>query len=667
MIVLSASQIEKSYGTDVILHGATLTVHERERVGLVGVNGAGKSTLLKIIIGEMSADSGEIHVGRNVSVGYLSQQTGIQSDNTVYQEIRSVFADLFELERQIRQLEARMGDESVYENESLYESLADEYSRLTHEFAERQGYAADAKVRSILSGLDFPETMWEQPVSSLSGGQKTRLALGKLLLIQPTLLILDEPTNYLDLQTVTWLEDYLKNYPGSLLLVSHDRYFLDTLVQVIYELDRGSTRRYAGNYSSFLEQKETELAAQVKRYEQQQAELDRMEDFIRRNIARATTSKRAQSRRKLLDKIERLDKPVTSQDQANFSFTVERQSGHDVLQIENLSLAYGNKPLFSNLNLQVARGERIALIGPNGIGKSSLIKAIAGLLQPVSGAIRLGAQVKLGYYTQEQEDLHPNNTVLAEVWDTFPKLEHTRVRTVLGNFLFSGDDVLKPVSSLSGGERSRVALAKLMLLQANFLLLDEPTNHLDLLSKEMLEVALDDYPGTLLFISHDRYFINRVATRIIELNTAGIHSYLGNYDDYIGKKAELAAMRAEGLLPDAGTVQGTLRESVRTTTPDIPRGSESSGLPSKEERERQRQEERQRQREERKRLERLAEIERKIEQTETEIAALEAELCLPDIFSDPARLQEKNQAYQAAKDRLEQLYGQWETLQQAES
>jgi ATP-binding cassette subfamily F protein 3 len=451
------------------------------------------------------------------------------------------------------------------------------------------------------------------------------------------------------------------------LLVSHDRYFLDTLVQVIYELDRGSTRRYAGNYSSFLEQKETELAAQVKRYEQQQAELDRMEDFIRRNIARATTSKRAQSRRKLLDKIERLDKPVTSQDQAHFSFTVERQSGHDVLQIENLSLAYGNKPLFSNLNLQVARGERIALIGPNGIGKSSLIKAIAGLLQPVSGAIRLGAQVKLGYYTQEQEDLHPNKTVLVEVWDTFPKLEHARVRTVLGNFLFSGDDVLKPVSSLSGGERSRVALAKLMLLQANFMLLDEPTNHLDLLSKEMLEVALDDYPGTLLFISHDRYFINRVATRIIELNAAGLHSYLGNYDDYIGKKAELAAMRAEGLLPDAGTVQGTLRESVRTTTPDIPRGGESSGLPSKEERERQRQEERQRQREERKRTERIAEIERHIEQTETEIAALEAELCLPDIFSDPARLQEKNQAYQAAKDRLEQLYGQWETLQQAES
>ncbi|GAX88790.1 ribosomal protection-like ABC-F family protein [Effusibacillus lacus] len=658
MIVLSASQIVKSYGTDVILNGATLAVHEGERVGLAGVNGAGKSTLLKIITGDIPADSGEVHIGKNVTIGYLSQQTGIRSDKTVYKEIRSVFADLFGLEARIRDLEARMSDPSVYGNESLYQTLTDQYTVLTQEFADRQGYAVDAKVRSILSGLDFPEDMWELPVESLSGGQKTRLALGKLLLIQPTLLILDEPTNYLDLPTVTWLESYLKGYPGSLLLVSHDRYFLDALVNVIFELDRGTTRRYTGNYSAFLEQKQAELEIQVKRYEQQQAEIARMQDFVQRNIARATTTKRAQSRRKMLEKMERLDKPVTSQDQAHFSFTVERQSGHDVLTVENLSLSYGTKTLFDRLNLSITRGERVALIGPNGIGKSSLIKAIAGRLEPSSGSIRLGAHVKLGYYTQEQEDLTPNKTVLNEVWDAFPRLELTRVRTVLGNFLFSGDDVMKQVSTLSGGERSRVALAKLMLLQANFMLLDEPTNHLDLLSKEMLEVALDDYPGTLLFISHDRYFINRIATRVIELTEQGLTSYLGNYDEYLEKKMELAAMRESGLLPEPVANRPLSSDKASADKAE-------ANAATKEERERQRQIERQRQREEKKRLERIADIERQIEQTETSIASLEEQLCLPEIFNDPDRARDTNQAYQEAKELLARLYEEWETLQQA--
>ncbi|WP_018130957.1 ABC-F family ATP-binding cassette domain-containing protein [Effusibacillus pohliae] len=665
MIVLSASQITKSFGADVILNGATLAVHAGERVGLVGANGAGKSTLLKIITGELTADSGEVHIGKNATVGYLSQQTGIRSDKTVYREMRDVYADLFALEQRIRNLEQKMSDPQVYGNESLYQPLASEYTALTQEFSDRQGYAVEAKVRSILTGLDFPEAMWEQPVQSLSGGQKTRLALGKLLLQQPTLLILDEPTNYLDLPTVTWLENYLKNYPGALLLVSHDRYFLDSLVQVVYELDRGSIRRYTGNYSAFLEQKEAELALQVKRYEQQQAEIARMEDFIRRNIARATTSKRAQSRRKLLEKMERLDKPVTSQEQAHFSFTVERQSGHDVLTVEGLSLSYGDKRLFRNLNLHITRGERVALIGPNGIGKSSLIKAIAGVLKPEAGSIRLGANVKLGYYTQEQEDLSPHKTVLDEVWDAFPKLDHTRIRTVLGHFLFSGDEVLKPVASLSGGERSRVALAKLMLLQANFMLLDEPTNHLDLLSKEMLEVALDDYPGTLLFISHDRYFLNRIATRIIELTEKGLASFLGNYDDYLEKKSELAAMRQSGLLPEPDpTHHPTTGQAASVPPPGERSPASPHGSLSKEERERQRQAERQRQREERKRLQRIEQVERQIEQTEAEIASLEADLCRPEVFNDPNRAQATSQAYQAAKERLEQLYGEWEMLQQ---
>lgn len=664
MILLTASQIVKAYGIDVILNGATITVQDSDRVGLVGVNGAGKSTLLKIITGEMTADSGEVHIGKTVTVGYMSQQTGIQSDKTVYQEIRSVFAELFALEQRIRELETRMSEPAVYENESLFQSMTDEYARLTHEFTEQNGYAAEAKLRSILSGLSFPEPMWEQPVQSLSGGQKTRLALAKLLLIQPDLLILDEPTNYLDLQTVTWLEDYLKSYPGALLLVSHDRYFLDRLVNVIYELDRGTTRRYTGNYSAFLEQKEAELALQVKRYEQQQSEIAKMEDFVRRNIARATTTKRAQSRRKLLEKIERIDKPVTAQDQAHFSFSVERETGHVVLTVDHVSLAYGQKQLFQPLSFQLTKGERVALIGPNGIGKSSLIKAIAGVLAPVTGSIHLGAHVKLGYYTQEQEDLSPNKTVLAELWDAFPRLDHTRIRTVLGNFLFSGDDVLKPVSSLSGGERSRVALAKLMLLQANFMLLDEPTNHLDLLSKEMLEVALDDYPGTLFFISHDRYFLNRIATRVLELDAQGLTSYLGNYDDYLEKKAELAALRAAGILSDTGSAA----KQPNKPTAFPPEQTAGASAPAnvaltKEEREQIRQAERQKQREERKRAERIAAIEQQIEQTEQTIADFEAELCLPEVFNDPDLSHTKNQDYQAAKQRVEALYAEWESLQ----
>ncbi|BCJ87184.1 ribosomal protection-like ABC-F family protein [Effusibacillus dendaii] len=667
MIVLSASQIYKSYGTDPILQGAVITVQDKERVGLIGVNGAGKSTLLKILIGEIPADSGEIHLGKNVRVGYMSQQTSIQSDKTVYEEMRSVFSDLFQLEKRIRRLEVRMSEPTVYENENLYQSLTDEYHSLTEEFENKQGYAAEAKVRSILSGLDFPEPFWQQPIQSLSGGQKTRLALGKLLLSQPELLILDEPTNYLDLSTVTWLEEYLKNYQGALLLVSHDRYFLDALVNVVYELEHGKTKRYTGNYSKFLEQKAADLASLSKQFEQQQAEIARLEDFVQRNIARATTSKRAQSRRKLLDKMERIEKPITSQEQASFSFTVERPSGRDVLSIENLSVAYGDKSLFSGLNLQISRGERVALIGPNGIGKSSLLKTVAGVLHPTTGSVRLGMHVKLGYYTQEQEDLTGSKSVLNELWDAFPRLDHTRIRTVLGNFLFSGDDVMKPVASLSGGERSRLALAKLMLMQANFMLLDEPTNHLDLLSKEVLEAALDDYTGTLLFISHDRYFINRIANRVIELTPDGLTSYLGNYDDYLEKKLALAAVETveppDRHTPKAQQSGGLTSQPAGRSGALTPADSVPSAL-SKEERELKRQEERQRKREERKRLERIAFLEQQIERTESEIVSLEAELCLPEVFNDPDLSRQKNQAYLTAKERLEQWYAEWEILQQ---
>lgn len=643
MILVTASHIHKTYGSELILKDATLTVQEKERVALVGPNGAGKSTLLKIIAGIIPPDEGDVHIAKETTVGYLAQHTDVPSTRSVYDEMRSVYEDLFQIEARMRKLEQEMSQPEVYQNENKFAAMSEEYAQLTQMFTDGNGYGVDAKVRSILHGLDFPESFYNQPVQSLSGGQKTRLALGKLLLIQPELLILDEPTNYLDMQTLTWLEEYLMTYPGALLLVSHDRYFLDTLTQVTYELEGGCTRRYSGNYSSYLEQKAVELEANMKRYEQQQSEIARIEDFIRRNIARATTSKRAQSRRKMLEKIERMERPITLDEKASFSFTINRQSGNDVLETKQLTIGYDDKFLAQSINLTIQRGERVALIGPNGIGKSTLLKTINGTIPCYQGSIQLGTNVTIGYYSQEQEDLHKNKTVLSEVWDTYPKLTLTRVRTVLGNFLFSGDDVQKPISVLSGGERARVALAKLMLSEANFMLLDEPTNHLDLISKEVLEAALDEYPGTLLFISHDRYFLNRIATRIVELGPNGLTSYLGNYDDYLEKKQELE---------EANATQPTPGNTMAKTYTDK----------SVEERERKRQEERIAKREAKKRAERLATVEEEIHRLEERITSLESELCNPNTFNDPQRSREVNLDFDSARNQLALLYEEWEQL-----
>ncbi|MGB8955999.1 MAG: ABC-F family ATP-binding cassette domain-containing protein, partial [Tumebacillaceae bacterium] len=636
--------IKKSYGTDVILDGVSIVVQDRERVGLIGVNGAGKSTLLKIIAGEITADSGSIHIGKTTTVGYLAQTSQINSEQTIWDEMITVFADVHRIEAKMRELEKQMAEPEYYEDETKYAQLTELYARLTQEFTDKNGYAVDAKVRSILHGLDFPEEMHGRLVNSLSGGQKTRLQLGKHLLTQPDLLILDEPTNYLDIRTLTWLEDYLKSYPGALLMVSHDRYFLDSLITVIYEMERGHTRRWKGNYSQFLEQKATELEQQQKRFDQQQAEIAKMEDFIQRNIARATTTKRAQSRRKMLDKIERIDRPILSTEQARFSFNIERQSGNDVLRVEEVALGYGDKVLSKNINLEVFRGERIALIGPNGIGKTTLLKAINKKLAPLTGRIRFGTNVSIGYYTQEQEDLNKTKTVLDELWDTYPQLEQTRVRSVLGNFLFSGDDVLKPVSSLSGGEKARVALAKLMLLNANFLILDEPTNHLDLLSKEVLENALDDYPGTLLFISHDRYFVNRLATRVVELSADGVVSYLGNYDDYQEKLAQIEADKKA-------------LEAVTVTKTKIEAPLDDHQL--------RRQMEKEQKRIEKKRLERLGKVETRIAELEEVIQTIEQELCEPAVFNDHELAARKTDELQNAKSELDQLMEEWAELEAA--
>ncbi|PWK09598.1 ABC-F family ATP-binding cassette domain-containing protein [Tumebacillus permanentifrigoris] len=649
MILVQANDIRKAYGTDVILDGTSIVVQDRERVGLIGVNGAGKSTLLKIIAGEMTHDSGTVHIGRETTVGYLAQHSQIDSEATIWDEMVSVYADIKQLESKMRELEQKMAEPSVYENEKLFQQHSEQYARLTQEFTDQNGYAVDAKVRSILHGLDFPEPMHGRLVNSLSGGQKTRLLLGKHLLTQPNLLILDEPTNYLDIRTLTWLEDYLKNYPGALLMVSHDRYFLDSLITVIYEMERGRTRRWKGNYSDFLDQKAADLEQHMKRFDQQQAEIAKLEDFIQRNIARATTTKRAQSRRKLLDKIDRIDRPMLSTEQAHFSFNIDRQSGNEVLTVDNVALGYGEKVLSRNISLNVYRGERIALIGPNGIGKTTLLKAINQKLDPLAGRLKLGTNVSVGYFTQQQEDLTASKSILNEVWDAFPNLDLTRVRTVLGNFLFSGDDVTKPISSLSGGERSRVALAKLMLQNANFLILDEPTNHLDLLSKEVLENALDNYPGTLLFISHDRYFVNRLATRVVELSEDGVASYLGNYDDFVEKVEELAAEKRE---QEALLAASTKAKNSATDAP-------------LDDAQARRQADKEQKRIEKKRLERLAKVEARIAELEELMAAIEADLCLPEVFSDHELAARKNDELLTAKTELDALLEEWAELEAA--
>jgi len=651
MILVQANDIRKAYGTDVILDGASIVVQARERVGLIGINGAGKSTLLKVIAGEITADSGTVHIGKETRVGYLAQHSKIDSDRTIWDEMITVYADVHRLEAKMRELEALMADPSVYENEARYTQLTNEYARLTQEFTDRDGYAIESKVRSILHGLDFPEEMHGRLVNSLSGGQKTRLQLGKHLLTQPDVLILDEPTNYLDIRTVTWLEDYLNSYPGALLMVSHDRYFLDSLLNVIYEMEGGRTRRWKGNYSKFLEQKAEDMEQQQKRFDQQQAEIAKLEDFVRRNIARASTVAMARSRRKRLEKIDRIDRPMLSQEQASFSFNIDKQSGNEVLKVNDVTLGYGEKVLSRHLNMEIFRGERIALIGPNGIGKTTMLKAINRIVEPLAGTIKIGANVSIGYYTQEQEDLSRDKTVLNELWDSYRGLEQTRIRTVLGNFLFTGDDVQKPVAALSGGERSRLALSKLMLKNANFLILDEPTNHLDLLAKEVLENALDDYPGTLLFISHDRYFINRLATRVIELSADGTVSYMGNYDDYTEKLEEIEAEKKAAAEAAALAAKGK------------PQATDSA--PPLDDYQARKQLDREQKRIEKKRLERLAKVEARIAELEELITGLEEELCLPEVFNDHELAQQKTEQANAAKEELEALMEEWAELEAA--
>ncbi|MCC3376602.1 ABC-F family ATP-binding cassette domain-containing protein [Cohnella sp. REN36] len=635
-MLLNASGIVKHYGVTPILEGVSLQINERDRIGLVGVNGAGKSTFLRILAGELFPDNGSVSKPRELRIGYLAQNSGLEGHATLQEAMNSAFGPLLEQERELRELERRMADPAEQADSTRYEALLVQYADRNDRFREAGGFEMNNRIRSVLHGMGFGDFDPNTAVSALSGGQRTRLALARLLVVQPELLLLDEPTNHLDIDTLTWLEQYLRTYAGAMVIVSHDRYFLDATVTSIVEIERHAATRYTGNYSRFMDLKAADFAQAVKLYEQQRKEIQRMEDFVQRNIARATTTRRAQSRRNALERIERLEKPGHLR-QASFSFTTERRTGKDVLQVSEASAAPNEtmSPLFRNVSFDVKRGERVALLGPNGIGKTTLLRALVGNLALQAGTIRWGTGVMLGYYDQEQRGLNPANTVLEEVWSEYKMLPEAEIRTVLGNFLFSGEDVRKTVGSLSGGEKARVALSKLMLRKANVLVLDEPTNHLDLWSREVLEAALEEYDGTLLFVSHDRYFLNRLADRIVELAPDGATHFLGNYDEMVSKKKELEEWQAAANAEAASSIPAPASDY------------EAEKQAKRDERARQRKRE---------------QAEADIHRLETEIAAIEEEMATPEVAVDFVKLKEKQAQIEERQAALETAYAAWEAL-----
>ncbi|MGG3263670.1 ABC-F family ATP-binding cassette domain-containing protein [Bacillus paranthracis] len=642
MILLQVNALSKLYGAETILSNIKLEVQTKDRIALVGRNGAGKSTLLKIIAGELSHDGGEIIKPKDVSIGYLAQNTGLETSLTIWDEMLTVFTHLQQMETKLRRLEQEMGKEENFSNEATYERLLADYDQLQLGYKDQGGYQYEADIRSILSGLGFPVETHQTTISTLSGGQKTRLALGKLLLTKPDLLILDEPTNHLDIETLTWLEQYLQGYPGAILIVSHDRYFLDKLVTQVYEISNKESRRFVGNYSKYLDLKSALYEQEMKRYEKQQDEIAKLEDFVQKNIARASTTKRAQSRRKQLDRMELLTRPLGDSKSASFHFDIEKQSGNDVLQVKDATIGYDKDPIIEHVTMRLTRGDSVALVGPNGIGKSTLLKSIVNKLPLLHGEVSFGSNVSVGYYDQEQANLTSSKRVLNELWDEYPLQPEKEIRTILGNFLFTGDDVLKPVSSLSGGQKARLALAKLMMQKSNLLILDEPTNHLDLNSKEILENALIDYPGTLLFVSHDRYFINRVTTTVVELSTEGAQEYLGDYDYYVEKKNEMIE-RAEFEQQEQQENHAPVQKTVAPEKLNY-------------------LEEKERKKLERQRTRKIEELEQNIVQFEEEIATLEDQLCLPEIYADYEKASEITTKKQTLQEQLDACMAEWEEL-----
>ena len=639
-MILACQKITKAFGGDTVLNDINFLINEGEKAALIGINGAGKTTLLKIITGEYEADSGEVVLQKGASMGYLSQVIDVTSHRTIYEEMLDAKKEIINMEQKIHALEQ---DISRLSGEEL-EKTMENYSRLTDRFEKANGYAWKSEIVGVLKGLGFTESEFDTPIHTLSGGQKTRVALSRILLTQPDIILLDEPTNHLDMEAIRWLETFLSNYRGAVLIVSHDRYFLDRVVSKVIEIESGNSQTFLGNYSQYAEKKKAQRDAQMKLYLNQQQEIKHQEEVITklRSFNREKSIRRAESREKMLDKIERVEKPVVLNSRMRISLEPEVISGNDVLTIENLSKSFENKPLFRNLNLSIQRGEVVGLLGANGTGKTTLLKIINRHLRPDSGKIHYGAKVSIGYYDQEQHVLNDEKTIFDEISDAYPKLTNTRIRNVLAAFLFTGDRVFQKIGTLSGGEKGRVSLAKLMLSNANFLILDEPTNHLDIQSREILEDAINDYEGTVFYVSHDRYFINQTATRILDLSPEGIVNYKGNYTYYLEQK-------------EAGNIAAD-SESVA----DIKAAEETpvSSTSSKEDWKRSREEAARR----RKRANELKKTEAEISRLEEENEKIKNEMNDPEISSNVSRLMELSTQYEQNEAALLELYDKWEEL-----
>lgn len=636
MIVLSCNNLNKSFGIDSILENVSFTVNEGDKVGIIGVNGTGKTTLFKVISGIYGYDSGDIYTSKDCEIGYLEQNTNFHSNNTIFEEVLEVFKDLIDMESYLRNLEIKIAEESANPNSSQLEKIMNEYSHKLEEFSELNGYGYKSEAKGVLKGLGFSDEDMDKPISILSGGEKTRVLLGKLLLKKPTLLLLDEPTNHLDSDAIEWLEIFLKQYRGTVILISHDRYFLDQVVNRVFEIHNKKLKSYNGNYSDFVKLSAVEKEIEKKKFEDQQKEIKKQEESIERLKAygREKHLKRARSKEKALSKVDVLDKPDGDRKRARIEFNPSVTSGNDVLQVRDVSMGYGERILFKDLNLDIYRGEKVALIGANGIGKSTLFKIIMNELRPLSGNIKFGTNVNVSYFHQEQKTLNLDNTIIDEIWENNTHLTQTALRSMLGAFLFENEEVFKKISTLSGGERARVAILKLILSNANFLLLDEPTNHLDIDSKEVLEEALSGYTGTIFTISHDRYFLNTVVDKVLVLDKDGICEYLGNYDYYIEKKKQVYEM----------SLMEEKEEKTKTQIKDEKRRE-------REQREAQK-----------KNRHKIQQIETEIQETEIKIEELDMLLCQEEIYSNPDKAKDVSQEKISFEDKLSSLYEQWEEL-----
>ena len=636
MIVLSCNNLYKSFGIDSILENICFTVNEGDKIGIIGVNGTGKTTLMKIISGEYGYDEGDIYTSKDCEIGYLEQNTNFHSENTILEEVLEVFKDVIEMEKYLRDLEHKISEESSNTNSTTLEKLMNEYSNKLEAFSDMNGYGYKSEAKGVLKGLGFSDEDMDKPISILSGGEKTRVLLGKLLLKKPTLLLLDEPTTHLDSEAIEWLEVFLKQYKGTVILISHDRYFLDQVVNRIFEIHNKKLKTYNGNYSDFIKASAIEKELELKKFEDQQKDIKKQEESIERLKAfgREKHLKRARSKEKALAKVDVLDKPEAYRKKAKIEFNPSVTSGNDVLQLRDISMGYGERILFKDLNLDIYRGEKVALIGANGIGKSTLFKIIMNEITPLSGDIKFGTNVNVSYFHQEQKTLNLDNTIIDEIWEDNKQLTQTSLRTMLGAFLFEGEEVFKKISTLSGGERARVAILKLILSNANLLLLDEPTNHLDIDSKEVLEEALSSYTGTIFTISHDRYFLNTVVDKVLVLDENGITEYLGNYDYYIEKKKQVQEMN---------TVE-VIEEKTKTQL--------------KEERRKERE---QREAEKKNRVKRQN-IEKEIEETEAKIEEMDVLLCQEEVYSNPEKSKDVSLQKASLEEKLSALYEEWESL-----